>query len=127
MAFSDPNGDGYDEEDFAELKVTNDNDFLFLRLSFYNSEHLLQDFNGIRLYIDSDNNSGTGIAIHGIGAELEWCFGCREGIYHSTEGPVTIRQNDLTLRSAPTITSQSFEIAIGLGSSPMDSEWHSYR
>ena len=70
VAFSDPNGDGYDE-DFAELKVTNDNDFLFLRLSFYNSEHLLQDFNGIRFYIDTDNNSERGIPVHGIGAELE--------------------------------------------------------
>ena len=52
VAYSDISGDGIDE-DFAELKITNDNDFLFLKFSFRNSEHLLQDLNNIRLYIDT--------------------------------------------------------------------------
>ncbi len=51
VAYSDISGDGIDE-DFAELKITNDNDFLFLKFSFHNSEQLIQDLNNIRLYID---------------------------------------------------------------------------
>ena len=47
VAFFDANGDGYDE-DIGRTQNHNDNDFLFHRLSFFNSEQLLQDFNGIR-------------------------------------------------------------------------------
>ncbi len=94
VAHSDVSGDGIDE-DFAELKITNDNDFLFLKFGFHNSEQLLQDLNGIRLYIDTDSNSQSGLPIHGIGAELEWCFGCRQGVYHSSTGLMTIGQANL--------------------------------
>ena len=70
LAASDPSND-HILEDFAELKITNDNDFLFLYLSFHSGEHLVQDFNNIHLYIDTDNNTITGLPINGIGAELE--------------------------------------------------------
>ncbi len=113
IEFDDPDGDGFDE-DFSGLKITNDNDFLFLKFGFNGSEQLLQDFNGIRLYIDVDNNSNTGRSFRGIGADIEWCFGCRSGSIWQNQVPVAIRQNDLTLRSAPTITSRDFEIAVGL-------------
>ena len=120
VAYSDISGDGIDE-DFAELKITNDNDFLFLKFSFRNSEHLLQDLNNIRLYIDTDNDTQSGLQINEIGAELEWCFGCREGVYHSPTGPKTIRQAEIVLRSAPTITAKDFELALSLRSVPMTS------
>jgi endonuclease/exonuclease/phosphatase family metal-dependent hydrolase len=118
IAYKDSIGDGNDE-DFAELKITNDNNFLFLKFSFYNEEYLLQDLNSIRLYIDTDNNNQTGLQTHSVGAELEWCFGCREGIYHSPSGSVSIEQAKIVLRSAPTITSTKFEIAMSLNSEPM--------
>ncbi|MEE9167617.1 MAG: FlgD immunoglobulin-like domain containing protein [Candidatus Neomarinimicrobiota bacterium] len=118
VASYDPTGDNL-LEDFAELSITNDNNFLFLNVSFHDGEHLIQDSNEIRLYIDTDNNSETGTPIHGIGAELEWCFGCRQGFYHTTGGSDTIYQNDLTLRTPPTITSERFEIAIGRNTSVM--------
>ena len=108
-------------EDLADLKIANDNEFLFLKFGFYNNEHLLQDFNDIRLYIDADNNPKTGLQVNGIGAELQWCFGCRDGIYHTTSGMNTIDQSDIVLRSAPTITSLEFEIAISLKCDPMTS------
>ncbi|MCK4664296.1 MAG: T9SS type A sorting domain-containing protein [Bacteroidales bacterium] len=111
LAVSDPAGDN-NIEDFAELKITNDNDFLFLNFSFFNNEYLLQDWNEIRLYIDTDNNPQTGLSINGIGAELEWCFGCRNGCYHAMSGNDSIYQNNITLRQAPTITSGQFEVAI---------------
>jgi endonuclease/exonuclease/phosphatase family metal-dependent hydrolase len=106
-------------EDFADLQITNDNDFLFLRFSFNDGEHLLQDLNSMRLFIDTDNNNQSGYQIHGIGAELEWCFGCRGGTYHSPTGQISIDQADIVLRSAPTITSTEFEMALGFSSIPM--------
>ncbi len=120
VAHSDILGDGIDE-DVAELKIANDNDFLFLKFSFHNGEQLLQDFNDIRLYIDTDNNSESGLAVHGIGAELEWCFGCRQGVYHSATGQATIGQAEIVLRSAPTITAKEFELALSLSSIAMTS------
>jgi len=116
---TDASGDG--DEDFAELKITNDNDFLFLKFRFHNNKVLLQDLNSIRLFIDTDNNNQSGLQVNGIGAELEWCFGCREGIYHSMTGQITISQSDIILRSAPTITSKEFEMAVSLHSAPMTS------
>ncbi len=118
VAYSDISGDGIDE-DFAELKITNDNDFLFLKFSFHNSEQLLQDLNNIRLYIDTDNDNQSGFQIHGQGVELEWCFGCRQGIYYSSTGQIVIRQADIVLRTAPTITAKEFELALSLHSVPM--------
>lgn len=111
LAATDPAND-HSIEDFAQLKITNDNDFLFLNLSFHNGEYLMQDWNEIHLYIDTDFNIETGMAINGIGAELEWCFGCREGVFYSPVGNDSIYQNDIVLRMAPTITSGQFEIAL---------------
>jgi endonuclease/exonuclease/phosphatase family metal-dependent hydrolase len=121
LGYEDAAGDTINE-DLASLKITNDNDFLFLKFSFYDGEHLMQDHNDIRLYIDSDNNDQTGKQVYGIGAELEWCFGCRDGIYHSPSGAINIGQADIVLRSAPTITSEEFEMALSLACDPMTLE-----
>ena len=56
VASFDPSGDNV-LEDFSELSITNDNDFLFLNVSFHDGEHLIQNWNEITLYIDTDNNS----------------------------------------------------------------------
>ncbi|KAA3617258.1 MAG: T9SS C-terminal target domain-containing protein [Calditrichaeota bacterium] len=119
VAYADAAGDG--SEDFADFKITNDKDFLFIKIAFHSSKQLLQDLNSIKLFIDTDNNNQTGHQTNGIGAELEWCFGCRDGIYYSSTGEAAIRQADIIIRSAPTITSKEFEIAIGLNSIPMTS------
>ena len=100
------------EEDFEYLKVANDDDFLFIYLEFQYDEILMQDWNDIHLFIDADANSGTGLSVHGIGAELDWCFGCRSGQFYFMGGIIEIYQNDLTLRIAPTITGRRFEFAI---------------
>lgn len=115
VSYSDPIGDGI-SEDFGELKITNDNDFVFFSLMFHDGEHLMQDWNEIHLYLDTDNNINTGLPIYGIGAELDWCFGCRSGEFHVLNDVIEIYQNDLTLRSAPTITSDRFELCISRSS-----------
>jgi endonuclease/exonuclease/phosphatase family metal-dependent hydrolase len=118
VAFSDPNGDGIDE-DFDELKITNDGKFLFILFSFNNSEPLLQELNQIKLFIDADNQTDSGLPVHGIGADLEWCFGLRQGKFYSSTGEEAVPHAQLTLRSGPTITSRIFEIGIALDSTPM--------
>ena len=107
------------EADFYKLKITHDNEFLFIYLNFYDGEFLLQNWNEFHLYIDSDNDSTTGYNHHGMGAELIWNFGSRLGYIYIDGNQSEISQNDLTLRIAPTITSSEFEIAIALESSAL--------
>ena len=116
VAYSDGLEDGGDEN-FEYLKIANDDDFLFLYLEFQFDEILMQDWNDIHLYIDADADAETGHPVHGIGAELDWCFGCRDGAFYIMDGITEVYQNDLTLRIAPTITGKRFEIAISRNSS----------
>jgi endonuclease/exonuclease/phosphatase family metal-dependent hydrolase len=118
LSYQDPQGDGADL-DFADLKITYDNEFLFIYFSLHSGEFLLQDGNAVHLYIDADNNPETGHPVNGVGAELEWIFGDRSGSYYIMDGITGIDQNDLTLRMAPTITNNEFEIAIARTSYPL--------
>ena len=111
IAYSDMEGDGM-SADFGDVKITYDMEFLFIYFNFHNGEYLMQDGNAFHLYIDADNNASTGLDFHGIGAELDWTFGQREGVFYINGGSEIIWQNDLTLRIGPTITSTEFEIAI---------------
>ena len=111
IIFQDAEGDG-DDADFAEVKITYDNEFLFFYFNFFDGEYLMQDWNDFKIYIDSDNDIATGLTFEGIGAELEWTFGQRSGTQHINSEEIEVGQNDLTLRIGPTITSTEFEIAI---------------
>jgi endonuclease/exonuclease/phosphatase family metal-dependent hydrolase len=118
VAYSDMEGDGM-SADFADIKITYDMEFLFIYFSFHNGEYLMQDWNTFHLYIDADNNSATGLEFNGIGAELDWTFGQRQGFFYFNGGITDIWQNDITLRIGPTITSSEFEIAMGRNSDIM--------
>lgn len=115
ISYSDSQGDGVDA-DFADIKITYDNDFLFIYFNVHDGEYLMQDWNEFHLYIDADNDTTTGYYINGIGAELDWLFGDRLGSYYIMDGIIDIYQNDLTLRMAPTITNHEFEICISRNS-----------
>ena len=115
VSYSDSQGDGADA-DFADIKITYDNDFLFIYFNVHDGEFLMQDWNEFHLYIDADNDTTTGYFINGIGAELDWLFGDRSGSYYIMDGIIDIYQNDLTLRMAPTITNHEFEICISRNS-----------
>ncbi len=121
LSYQDPQGDGMGF-DFADLKITYDNEFLFIYFSLHSGELLLQDLNAVHLYIDADNDSLTGYSFGGIGAELDWTFGTRSGYHYYMDNIITVYQNDLTLRMAPTITAQEFEIAISRTSEALMSE-----
>ena len=116
--YSDIQGDGLNA-DFADVKITYDQEFLFIYYNFHNGEFLMQDMNDFHLYIDTDNNVSTGLIFNGIGAELDWTFGQREGVFYTSGGSQTVWQNDLTLRIGPTITSSEFEVAIARDSDIM--------
>lgn len=114
----DPYGDQQSgNPDFGKLWVSNDEQFLFLRLEI--GEDLnLQDLNDIALFLDTDINSSTGNQIHGIGAELEWIFGQRNGIFTVGSNQVAIYQNDIGVVTSPSVTSDEFEIALERNARP---------
>ena len=116
--YNDPEGDG-SNGDFGQLKITNDNNFIFFSLEFLDGEQLMQDWNNFHLYIDADDDVNTGHPVQGIGAELDWCFGCRSGSFYIQDGIIEIFQNDITLRSAPTITGERFEWCVSRESMPL--------
>ena len=110
IAYADE--DGTWDADFANVKITYDMEFLYIYFSFHNGEFLMQDWNTFHLYIDADNDPATGLEFNGIGAELDWTFGLRQGVFYTSGGMTDIWQNDITLRIGPTITSSEFEIAL---------------
>jgi len=101
-----------EEIDFLKFTVANDNDFLFIKIDFSN-EIDLTDNNDIYLDIDTDNNSTTGWQINGIGSEMDWNFGQKYGYLNEGSSYQYIYFSDIQLRLLPTVTSSSFEIAIG--------------
>jgi len=108
----DPYGDQQTGDlDFGKLWISNDEKFLFLRLEI-GEELTMQDLNDITLFLDTDNNLSTGNQIHGIGAELKWIFGQRNGMFYIGTNQVTIYQNDIGVVTSPTVSSDEFEIAL---------------
>ncbi|MBL0175013.1 MAG: endonuclease/exonuclease/phosphatase family protein [Ignavibacteria bacterium] len=110
--FADKSGDGGSTGiDFRSLKISNDEDFLYLSLDVGN-EIGLQEKNGVKLYIDTDANPATGTRFHGVGAELIWSFGERKGTIWNGTGPVAIKPAAFGLVTAPTVSSDRFEMAL---------------
>jgi endonuclease/exonuclease/phosphatase family metal-dependent hydrolase len=96
--------------DFKYISVTNDEKFLFIKMKITPFIKLLEN-NQIAVYIDGDNSSSTGFQINGIGAELRFNFGSRNGFNYYTNSPIT--HSSIKFRSLPTVTDTVFEIAIG--------------
>jgi len=99
---------GNGELDIKSVKIYDDDRFIYFLLEL-NSEILLQQFNDLSLLIDTDNNSNTGLELEGIGFEFEFNFGDREGFAY-LDRVTSISSYDVGLVSAPTVTSDFFEI-----------------
>ncbi len=95
----------------------NDDDFLFIRIEF-DREITLLDNNPVILFLDTDNDITTGYDPDIIGAELQWEFGDRRGTFYNEGGSHWIRFHNIRLRTAPTVTSTDFEIALGCNALP---------
>jgi exonuclease III len=112
IIYSDAAGDGgFLGVDFGQVQIYNDDEFIFFLLET-GSEINLQDLNEISIYLDTDDNANTGFSINGIGAELVYSFGDRSGLFYTSGGSSEIYHNDIGLVSAPTVSSDQFEIAI---------------
>ena len=104
---SENDGNAYD---FKYVSVTNDEKFLFIKIKITPFLKLLED-NQISVFIDGDNNSSTGYQINGIGAELRFNFGARNGFNYYTNNSIT--HSGIQFRGLPTVTDTTYEIAIG--------------
>jgi len=112
VIYTDAAGDdGFSGIDFGQLKIYNDEKFLFFSLEV-GTEINLQNSNDVSIYLETDNNSNTGFSINGIGADLIYNFGNREGIFYTNGNSYFISHSDIGLINAPTVTSNRFEIAI---------------
>jgi hypothetical protein len=110
----DPSGDGTPGGiDIRALDLANDVKSLFLRFEL-GVEIGLQATNDLVLYLDTDQSAATGTPIGGIGAELRWQFGVRQGTFFRPGGsPWTVFQDDIRLRGLPSVTAPAFEISLG--------------
>ncbi|WP_420575059.1 endonuclease/exonuclease/phosphatase family protein [Kordia sp.] len=101
--------------DLLELQVTNDDEFLFIKIKANQEFDLTDDtiMQELGLFIDTDNDTNTGFDIQqGYGSELGLLFSRLYAHYNVT--PYSqVSFSDLKLRVAPTVTSDEFEIAIG--------------
>ena len=97
--------------DITNLHISNDENFLYLKFSV-NTEILLQDENALAIYIDADNNINTGFLVENVGAEISFYFGDRNGFVNYPSGFSNVIHADIGLLTAPTVSSDEFEIAI---------------
>jgi endonuclease/exonuclease/phosphatase family metal-dependent hydrolase len=104
--------------DFHSFYVTNDENFLYLKFKL-TPEIKLQEITteNPTLYIDGDNKSNTGLSVNGLGAELKWNFGTRNGSFIKSS-TTSIRYSKIQLRYLPTVTSTEYELAIGRNVKP---------
>jgi len=101
--------------DFGKLWITNDNTYLFFRLEVGEKLNLQND-SAVELFIDTDNDTETGLSVSGIGAELKYRLGSRSGNVKLGGNNYFINHADISLVTFPTVASSQFEIAINLNS-----------
>lgn len=107
----DPSGDNSTGTfDFKTMWVTNDEDYLYIRIETTEKFNLV-DYNYMTIFIDSDNNPATGKSINGIGAELQYTFGTRNGKAFLS-GETNIEHDDIGFIGAPTFSGNDFEFVI---------------
>lgn len=111
VLYQDITGDNLDTEvDFSAFKISNDDRFIYLYLEL-GTEVLLQQNNTISLLIDTDQNPETGEAFENIGYEFLFNFWERSGQFF-LDGETSFSSYDIGMVSAPTVTSNTFEIVI---------------
>ncbi len=116
--YEDPLGDGGATLiDLGRLWAADDAGSLYLRMEI-GTEKLLNADNDIVLYLDTDLNSQTGLAIGGIGAELEWHFGTKSGTYRYGGGATGIQHVQIRFIGLPSVTSSVFEMSLSRNARP---------
>lgn len=111
---SSSEADSYSGVNLLDFAVTNDENWLYIKLhtddEFDITDNLVS--HTVRLYIDADNNASTGFpAATGFGSELGVNFRTHS-VSYDVSPPSTLMFADIQLRVLPTVTSNTFEIAI---------------
>ncbi len=75
-------------------------------------ETLLQRDSGIVLYLDLDGDAATGLPLEGMGADIRWSFGEKEGRAVVMGLPIRITQSGIDLRQGPTLSATRFELSV---------------
>ena len=124
-SYKDKSGDANTSGiDFTDIKISNDESFLYVYFDL-NKEINIQQNNFIAIYVDMDHQTSTGLNISGIGADLVYYFGPKNGKYYSGNQSISVFHNDIGLISSPTVMSHQFEVGIkrnfstGLGNGKM--------
>ena len=97
--------------DIERLWLAHSEHYLFLRIELGNAVNLQED-NALTLHLDADNDPTTGKRALGIGAELSWTFGERTGQVFRDGASEEVSHADIGLSSLPTVTAETFEIAL---------------
>jgi len=109
VLYSDDTGDfSTGDIDFGELKIFNDSKYIYFFIEL-GTEVNLQNNNDVKIYIDTDNNSSTGVLVNDIGVDFEYSFGERSGKIYFLGGSSYIGAYNVGLVSSPTVTSEKFE------------------
>lgn len=109
-SYTDTQGDG-NSFDLLSFKVSNDSNFLFIQLVL-DREIQLNNGNNLYLEIDTDNDASTGYQVNGIGAELGIAFGTKTFYFNPASGTVQVSPYDIGFIALPTVSSDTFEMAI---------------
>ena len=112
-ALIDDSGDDAGPVDFGRVWVANDQDYLYIRFET-GGEVQSDEQQTMRLYLDTDMNAGTGTSYGGIGADLMWEFGWREGDFRGAN----IRHDDIGLLMGSTVSDTQFEIGLRRDATP---------
>lgn len=113
---TDPAGDG-GTVDFRAVAVANDQDFLYIRFEVTGNVQP-DEQQSMELYLDTDLNAATGTSFGGIGAELVWKFGVRNGTYRPASTNYTVYHDNVGLMMGPTVSNPQFEVAFRRGITP---------
>ena len=110
----DPKGDG--DLDLVRVRLADEPMWLQILIESPSAFDLSEN-NELVLLLDTDDDASTGLQAEGIGAEVRFVFGDREGRYFANptsnvNAGTQIWHGDLSLQSGPTVTSDRFEVAL---------------
>ncbi len=108
--YIDAAGDG-GTVDFRAVAVANDQDYLYIRFEV-TGDVQPDEQQSMDLYLDTDLNAATGTAYGGIGAELVWRFGLRNGTFRPASTSYTVYHDNIGLMMGPTVSNNQFEVAL---------------
>jgi hypothetical protein len=107
----DPTGDGGTSGiDIGSIWAADDETHLWMSFEVGN-ERLAQSGNQLAIFIDGDDNPATGFPISGIGAELRWSLGDRQGYFFVGSGWTVIPWGPVGFSCLPSHSSTRFEVA----------------